>query len=231
MSRWALQVIGFASFAGLLAAGCSPRSCGNGTCPTATFDLRALDDTTVTWTFEGAPPHTTTGLVSGYYPPSGTDCLFSFTKGRIIDHGDAAPEGLVEGFFSLACSAGDRGVLDFVVSDLGDFRDWSGGSFTIFATKRNFGVDGAGGCGVGYFDGMAMTVTVEAAIGGAAPYPKLVTDDFARTFRLEFDTSTVPAINGNNEPCHVPFVAQVSAHLTQTAADYVYDPNAQCFCE
>jgi hypothetical protein len=65
-----------------------------------------------------------------------------------------------------------------------------------------------------------------AACWPAESFPSAV-----RTFRLEFDTSTVPAINGNNEPCHVPFVAQVSAHLTQTAADYVYDPNAQCFCE
>jgi hypothetical protein len=58
-----------------------------------------------------------------------------------------------------------------------------------------------------------------------------VTDDFVRTFRLDFDTSSVPATNGVGEPCDLSLSAQVSLHLTQTAADYVYDADAPCICE
>jgi hypothetical protein len=104
-------------------------------------------------------------------------------------------------------------------------------SFTIVATGYNFGVDGVSGCDVASLNGMAIAITVETATGGAAPYPQLVTDDFERTFRLAFDTSTVPATTNDGVPCDFPLSAQVSLHLTQTAADYVYDPNAPCSCE
>ena len=73
-----------------------------------------------------------------------------------------------------------------------------------------------------------MTVTVETATGGPAPYPKMVTDDFVRTFRLDFDTATATSAG---QPCDLPVTGKVSLHLTQTAADYVYDPDAPCLCE
>ena len=77
-----------------------------------------------------------------------------------------------------------------------------------------------------------LTVVVENATGTAAPYPTLVTDDFVRTFRLEFDTSSVtPRMSGTGKACDFPVTEQVSLHLTQTAADYVYDPHAMCVCE
>ena len=80
-------------------------------------------------------------------------------------------------------------------------------------------------------DGVVMTVTVETATGSRAPYPQLVTSDFVRTFRLDFDTSTATVTRDGDGPCAPPIAAQVSLHLTQTAADYVYDPNALCNCE
>ena len=196
--------------------------------------MRALEDSTVTWTFTGSPSQTTTGLVSGY-PPSGTDCTFIFHKGLITGRGDAGGENLIEGFSSLACSGGGMGVFDFVFSKLGDFRDWSMGSHTIVATKQNFGVDFSGssgtGCNVASFDGMVLTFTVETATGGSAPYPQLVTDDFVRTFRLDFDTSSVMPTDNRGGPCSFPVTAQVALHLTQTASDYIYDPKAMCICE
>ncbi len=90
---------------------------------------------------------------------------------------------------------------------------------------------GSGNCSVAYWNGMTMTVMVETATGGAAPYPKLVTDDFERTFRLSFDSSTATPTMSDGLACDYPLTAQVSLHLTQTAADYVYDPNAPCICE
>jgi hypothetical protein len=82
-----------------------------------------------------------------------------------------------------------------------------------------------------YLEGIVLTVTVDAATGGPAPYPKLVTDDFVRSFRLDFDTSSVQATNGAGVPCDFALAAQVSLHLTQTAADYVYAADAPCVCE
>ena len=45
------------------------------------------------------------------------------------------------------------------------------------------------------------------------------------------DTSTATSTTSGGEPCDIPFVGQVSLHLTQTAADYVYDADARCICE
>lgn len=145
------------------------------------------------------------------------------------------PETLVEGYSTLKCNGAPQVPFSFLLSRLGDFRAWSVGTFTIVATTQNFGIDLAGSaggnCNPATFDGMAMTVTVETATGGAAPYPKMVTDDFVRTFRLAFDTSTVAPTTSDGVPCDFPLSAQVSLHLTQAAADYVYDSNAPCQCE
>lgn len=72
---------------------------------------------------------------------------------------------------------------------------------------------------------------VETARGSAAPYPQMVTDDFERTFRLELDTATATPTMSTGEACDFPVTEKVSLHLTQTAADYVYDPQAPCICE
>ena len=77
---------------------------------------------------------------------------------------------------------------------------------------------------------MPLTITVETATGRAAAYPTLVTDDFERTFRVDFDTTGVtPAIPRG--ACDPVISAQVSLHLTQAVNDYVYDANAPCICE
>ena len=193
------------------------------------------------WTFQGAPPEAATSILA-QYPPSGADCSFEFTKGSIfLAGGDAGAETLVQGFFDLNCAGDGSGLFDFVVSKLGDTRSWSVGTFTLTAANGSAGSDYfsytatagpvLGDCTVANLNGLVMTVTVETATGGAAPYPQLVTADFERTFRLSFDSSTVtPTMNGGGA-CDYPVTAQVSLHLTQTAADYVYDPNAPCSCD
>ena len=72
---------------------------------------------------------------------------------------------------------------------------------------------------------MSVKVDVEVATGSAAPIPKLVTDDFVRTFRVEFDTSGATARTLQGEVCDFPVSEKASLHLTQTAADYTYDAN------
>jgi hypothetical protein len=237
VSRLAVTVMGFVSAAGLLVAGCGPIC--DASCPTATFDLRVVSDSAVTWSIQGSPRQTI-GVVP--YPSSSSDCTFEQIWGSIYPEGDAGADKLL-GSWYLRCTGAGAGQFNFLVADLGDFRDLSAGTFTKVARAHSIGVDyypnmsqpvGPAGiaCNVAtYLEGIVLTVTVDTATGGRAPYPKLVTDDFVRTFRVDFDTSSVQATNGNGIPCDFALAAQVSLHLTQTAADYVYDADAPCSCE
>jgi hypothetical protein len=199
--------------------------------------VRSLDDSTVTWSSPGGPSQTTTGFVSSY-PPTGTDCSFAFTQGRIYSPaGDVSADQLLPGYFDVRCGGGGNGGFDFVFWQLGDYRDLSAGTFTMVAPTGNFAMDFFGpvpaySC-TGAVDvrGLVLTVTVETATGHGAMYPQLVTGDFVRTFHLDFDTSTATATTSGGQACDFPVVGQVSLHLTQTAADYVYDPNASCGCD
>ena len=231
--------MGLVSATGLLVAGCSPAPC-DAKCPKATFDLAGLSDSTVVWSIQGSPPQTI-GVVP--YPSSSSDCTFDQVWGSIYPAGQTGADDVLSGYFSLDCSSAGAGRFNFFVSDLGDVRNWSAGTFTMVATRYGVGVDyypnssqpaGPAGiaCGVATsLEGMLRTVTVDTATGERAPYPKLVTDDFVRTFRLDFDTSSAQPRNGNGVVCDFALAAQVSLHLTQTAADYVYDTEALCGCE
>lgn len=222
----------------IFVAGCWSQSCPPATCPTATFNVRALEDSTVTWSFKGSPPQTTTGFVSTY-PPPGTDCSFYYSGGQIVRPvDDRSTERLLQGYFDVRCGGGADGGFDFVFSKLGDIRDWPAGTFTMVAPTGSFGMDyfgssAANDCNgvAAEMEGVVMTVTVESAAGSRAPYPQLVSGDFVRTFRLEFDTSNATSTSSGGESCDFPIVAQVSLHLAQTAADYVFDADAPCVCE
>lgn len=232
--------MGFVSAASLLVAGCSPHPCGGGACPTATFDLRVLNDSSVAWSFRGSPPQTL-GVVP--YPSSSSDCSFDHQAGYISPTGDAGADKLLGRSVSLQCEGTGAGRFNVFVSHLGDFRDWPAGTFMMRAPAFSVGIEyspspseptgtAAPPCGIGTFlEGIVLTVTVETATGGRAPYPKLVTDDFVRTFRLDFDTTSVEPRNADGVVCDFALAAQVSLHLTQTAADYVYDADAPCICE
>ena len=153
----------------------------------------------------------------------------------------------MQGYFALRCVDAGAGAFNFYVNSLGDFRSWEVGTFTLAAAPTSVGVDyfpnmpqqgtpPAAACKLtpdilsAFFEGIILTVTVETATGGGAPYPTLVTDDFVRTFRLDFDTSTVQPRTIKGVACDFPLAAQVSLHLTQTAADYAYDPDAPRDC-
>ena len=201
MSWKVVALAGAACAGGLLVAGCSPASCG--TRPLATYDLHPLDGGTVTWSFQGAPSQTT-GVVPGH--AAGSDCAFENEGGKIFQAVDGGAD-FVQGYFVVRCMDAGAGAFNFYVNGLGDFRSWEVGTFTMVAADVSVGVDyfpntpqqgapPAAACNVtpdiqsAFFEGIVLTVTVETATGAAAPYPTLVTDDFVRTFRLDFDTST-----------------------------------------
>lgn len=232
MSRWTAIGAVVAAATALVSAGCSHK-CGYvpGSCPSATFDLRALDGN-VTWTYQGAAPATAARLVPAPAPAGA--CSFTFEKGNVQEfNGDAMLSG---GYGNLTCNGGDAGRFEVDISELGDFRSWSLGTFTITPSTRNFGVDLIGArtsCNYADYPGIPFNVTVETATGGAAPYPKMVTSDFVRTFRLDFDTTGIsPTKYDSADACDFPVVVgPVSLHLAQTAADYRYDATASCPCE
>jgi len=231
LRRW-LPIL-FGQAAGLVLASCTgPYPCGKGPCPTATFNLRTLDDSTVTWAFSQSVAQTSTGFVTG--EPSAGQCRFEY-QGVLYQSG---AEIAVPGPQALACSGGAGQLLNYLGLDLGDPRKWSVGTFTLLnqacATECSACAPAAGPaakpCSAAVLDSVSVKVTVETATGEAAPLPKLVTDDFVRTFRLELDTSAATARTSMGEVCDYPVTEKVSLHLTQTAADYVYDANALCPC-
>ena len=232
VSRVAAALIGITSAAGLYAAGCSssPGSCGK--CPTASFDLHSLADSTVTWSVAGEPSQTISGLVP--YPPAAGQCSFRYTKGWIIDYADPK-ERVIPGFVNLQCDSVGGGGFDMGIQDPGDFRTWQAGSWQMAAAGgsviADIGVSGGLPCNGLYFDGMELSATIETATGSPARFPGVVTNDFVRTFRLDFDTSTVTPANSGGQTCNFSVSAQVSVHLTQTAADYLVNPDASCGCE
>ena len=146
----------------------------------ATFDLRVLSDSAVAWTVPGSPSETI-GVVP--YPSSSSDCTFDQTGGSIHPVDDAGGDVLLGGYFSLRCPDGGAGEFNFSVSDLGDFRKWSAGTFTKVASVRSVAVDyypntsqpvGPAGiaCGVATdLKGIVLTVTVETATGGRGTLP------------------------------------------------------------
>jgi hypothetical protein len=217
--------------------GCSSSKCTATSCPTSHYGVRALDDSSVVWTFRGVPPQMATGFVPS--PPPDDRCSFTFNSGQ-IDR--AASDGganlLNEGWFDLVCGGGGHGPFDVVARVLGDPRAWSTGTFQIVAGATALGTDYQGigaapiasGCTTADLPGLVVSVTVETAVGGAAPFPKLVTDDYQRTFRVDFDTATGTATTSAG-PCDFAVTTRASLHLAQTAADYVFDPAALCPCE
>jgi hypothetical protein len=232
VSRAVAALIAIASAGGLFAGCFSSGGCG-GKCPTAIFDLGALDDSTVTWSIAGAPPQTITSLVP--YPPSAGECSFYYRKGEIFASSGVNPDQVIAGSINIQCNSPGGGGFSMSIRDPSDFRNWQVGGFQMPAAKgsviADIGPNSGLGCNGLYFDGMELNVTVDTATGSPVPFPKVVTDDFARTFRLDFDTSTVTPANSRGEACHVSVSTQVSVHLTQTAADYVVSLAAPCGCE
>ena len=194
--------------------------------------MHALDDSAVTWTLAPSPAQTVTGLVTGV--PAAGQCNFAY-EGVLYESG---VEAAAAGLRTLACTGANGLLFNYLGLDLGDPRTWSVGTYNLrnqacaiecTSCTSTAGTTGTP-CSYGVLDSVNVTVVVETAVGVAAPLPKLVTDDFVRTFRVEFDTSAATARSWTGEVCDYPVTEKVSLHLTQTAADYFYDANALCPC-
>jgi hypothetical protein len=200
-------------------------SCDPPPCPYATIDMHRLNDSTFDWTYrDTATTAQSTGFASP--PPSGYDCSFQFNPGSIRPRGTVQPETFDPGSITLTCSGGNYGIFDVKLSSLGDVRDWPVGTFTLVpGTVRFEGFFGTAPS----LSGLAVTITVEDAVGGSAPFPQLVTSDYVRTFRVDFDTASV-APKDENGRADVTVTVKASLHLSQSARDYLAYPDAFCGC-
>jgi hypothetical protein len=142
----------------------------------------------------------------------------------------------IPGTVAFGCVGEGQQEFNFLGLDLGDPRDWSVGTFTLQDKKCAMECSSCApapgptgkSCLYGTLDSVSVKVDVEIATGRAAPIPKLVTDDFVRTFRVEFDTSGATARTPQGEICDFPVSEKASLHLTQTAPDYTYEANPPC---
>src|SRR5262249_37635303 len=150
-------------------------------------------------------------------PPSTGQCSFRYEKGEIIHYSDKDPQDWIFGFVNIHCASAGGGGFDMGIRDPSDFRTWQAGSSQMVVARGSVLADIGSSSGVGcngmYFDGMELAVTVETATGSSEPFPSVVSSDFARTFRFDFDTSTVMPSRNSGEPCGASLSAQVSVHL------------------
>jgi hypothetical protein len=229
MGRGWWQFLGNSGVACLALVGCNDTS-EWGPCAMATFELHALEDSSATWTIGQSPAQTSTGVVPSYAAVG--QCSFGY-QGVVYESGR---EHARPGLRVFGCEAGHEQAFNYLGLDLGDPRGWSVRTYTwknedgAIECSSYAPTSGPAGnpCLHASLDSVSVKVDVETAIGGKAPVPKLVTDDFVRTFRVEFDTSGATARVPFGEVCDFPVTVKASLHLTQTAADYVFDADAPC---
>ena len=82
-------------------------------------------------------------------------------------------------------------------------------------------VSGGGGCDLVIAQG-TTTIDVTRAEGGAAPYPTIVTSDYARELAVHLESS-------HDNGCNSMSI-MVDLELAQRASDYSYDPTTVCGC-
>lgn len=203
---------------------CDPPAGG---CPRSTFATE-LTSGSVDYQL-GTAPMTVASVRAGVgAEPVGT-CSFSSA-------GEAAPNGsLIAAVPTVHCTL-PNGYVFISLAGLGDPRSWPIGVRTLSNASLNLAEAGlvmetcqaaptARGCTPcrQSLANVTLTITVDKASGGAAPYPNLVSADYGRTYRIELDA----ALGASPSDCPVS-VSKLSLSLAQTAADYVYEPHGVC---
>lgn len=133
---------------------------------------------------------------------------------------------------SVRCAT-PTGYVYVSFEKLGDPRGWVLGARTLRGRESGLAIElsdcpAQGPClpCEAAVDDATVTVVVEQAAGAAAPYPKMVTSDYRRTYRIEIDTGSRTTQNGATA-CK-PLAIKASLQLEQTAADFVDNPQGQC---
>ncbi len=130
---------------------------------------------------------------------------------------------------TIHCAVPD-GYLYVGLQRLADLRNWPLGTHS-FRASQAMAIelcDQPGRAGRGCtmcrpnLDDVLMTVVVEEAEGGPAPYPTMVTPDYRRRYRIELDTGAL-----STDHCD-GLAVSLALRLEQTAAQFVNDPHGEC---
>lgn len=128
---------------------------------------------------------------------------------------------------SVHCNL-DAGYLSVNLHAVGDPRSLAVGRHALApARERGFVEVRRSTCLSRGADGL-FAVDVANATGEAAPYPMLVTGDYARDFTMHVEAVADTIVAGT--AC-APTSVVLDLSLTQTASDAVFDAMARCPCE
>ena len=205
---------------------CSPPAGG---CPRSTFTTQ-MTAGTLSVQLGSAPSATSLAVGQGGEPQAA--CVASGLDGEVFKNEFVNTIGP-----TVRCTTA-TGYVYVTFEKLGDPRAWPVGTRTLRGAESGLGIEvsdcpKSGPCFPckAAVDDVTVTVVVEEAAGAAAPYPKMVTSDYQRAYRIEIDTGTRSTGNGISTCSSVS--VRSSLHLEQTSARYVDDPHAECatYCE
>lgn len=213
-----------------VAAGCMGSDCCRppSGCPHVDV-VGHLVDGTVTWraglgTTTQAPRE---GLEGETLVDGDREVIVAPPRTHTIFEGQASPDTSSLPLTMHIRAGASSGNLDLVV-DLDDVRGPHEGGPPSYASAIFLGA-----CWVR--TNGDVSVTVERAVGGPLAGPTMVTADFDRVLRIDFDiapplegTSSQPH-DGSNA-CSLDVTMSGTVRVEVKAADYAYDPKGSCGC-
>ena len=137
----------------------------------------------------------------------------------------------------LAITLAEEGIRWELKFQLGDLRSLAVGEYEIGseADLSGFflGVCGPGGGCATQGDENGATLIVEEAVGGALPWPDIVTDDFYRRYRLLYQSVDLldNAVSTACQDCTVDTSISFDLTFIRSAKDYALDDDGNCSIE
>lgn len=201
-------------------------SCSNvpvcpATCERATLTSRLVAGQ-LTFATGSEPPETRTLSYNEFASAAPDSCSVTYLKAEIFR------DEFVNGVGPAASCEFGSGYLYVNLHAVGDPRALSAGFHTLAPLRENGFVEVLRpGCLSKGGDGV-FTVDVGNATGGVAPYPRLVTGDYARDFTMHVEAVADAMFLGTDCP---PTSIVLDLSLTQATSDAVFEPMAQCPCE
>jgi hypothetical protein len=208
---------------GVLSSSCSqnPGSCDG---PMATITEHLVSGT-ITFTIGGGAPETHELSYSEIAAPSPGMC----NVGHLID--EVFSDEFVNGAGPSVNCAPAQSSMYLNLHELRDPRGLTAGTRTMTSTEAGLTFEVSEGlpaqCRVEVTTA-TINVDVSRAEGAAAPFPTLVTSDYAREFAIHVETVARQVAFGSG--CS-PASAVLDLKLSQTAADAFFDPMAHIPCE
>jgi hypothetical protein len=148
----------------------------------------------------------------------------STTRNSGVEVGQPVSESAV---LRMTCSGG-TGYDFWLTFSLGDLRNVGVGSYAPGSPRVSYPeVNASETICSGSVPASGVRVVVEEAVGGPAPYPEVVTPDYRRVVRVDFNYDTPQYADGDGDAGVCIASVRVVGHVRYTvvAADYRTDPD------